>query len=99
MTELIFGTCNHLFTKRRTKMPCHNLVKICPEEDKAEIAFVGWVNKKTHNTTIMNVSSIVKEMSEVCQENGKCNQDTLSPQISTDESIGQNTLFCCIPKL
>lgn len=112
MTELSFGSCNYLFPKRQnikskiknaSKIPSFNLIKIYPGENKAEIAFMGGVDQTPLISTIIYSAS---EMSMASEKNETCDQDTLFPQIttlfpqlSTDEIIEQDKLFCCLPRL
>ena len=98
--EVIFGTCNHLFTKGKSKSPSYNLVKIYPEETKADIAYLG--KDDGIATTATLVYGVEPPKRPPRQKKAKASQNggvTDPEKLATQLSIEGNTLLCgCLPK-
>ena len=99
MTEIIFGSSNHRFTNGRSNKSSYNLLKIYPEENKANIAYLGDDSEVPITSTIQYGTEPPKrpprlKKAKALQNGEASNQDKLLPQISVEEK----TIFCCLPK-
>ena len=99
-TEVIFGTCNHLFTNGKSKKPLYNLVKIYPEETKTDIVYLGNEDGIPATSTLIYGAEPPKRPPR--QKKAKASQnggDTDPEKLATQMSIEGNTLLCgCLPK-
>ena len=99
-TTIIFGTCNHLFIKQKSKQPTYNLLKIYPEDAKADIAYLGKKDDVPSTSTLTYGQEPPKrpprrKKIKASQNEEVSDQDKLTTQVSVEG----NSLLCgCLPK-
>ena len=97
MTEIVFGSCNHLFGKAQSRKISHNLIKIYPEETKVDITFLCSPNGKPVTSTIIYGDKPPRRPPRLkkAKQNEKISDEIqLMQQISFDG----NGSLCCLPK-
>ena len=103
-SEIIFGTCNHSFTRHKEKKPSYNLVKIYPEETKIDIAYIGKEAGIPIMSTLIYGAEPPKppprlKKAKAVQNGGVAELAATAAELATQVSMEGNSLLCgCIPK-
>ena len=99
MTEIVFGSCNHLFGKPQSRKISHNLIKIYPEETKVDVHILCSQNEIPVTSTIIYGAAPPKrpprlKKAKQVQDEKISDEIQLLQQISFDG----NGSLCCLPK-
>ena len=99
MTEIVFGSCNHLFAKAQSRKISYNLIKIYPEETKIDITYLFSQNEIPVTTSMIYGDKPPKrpprlKKAKQVQNEKVSDEIQLMQQISFDG----NGSLCCLPK-
>ena len=102
MTEITFGSCNHHFTKGRSSAPSYNLLKIYPDENTANIAYLGENSEIPITSTIQYCAKPPQRPPRLKKvkalHNAESSKLVSQPSVDSQTSIDEKTIFCCLPK-